>query len=63
MISAILQRDVDESAALDAKLEDARKMNWPLQMMELKRGQVGELEDRIAAKRSLADKYFSLKFA
>jgi len=62
MISAILQRDVDESAALDAKLEDARKMNWPLQMMELKRGQVGELEDRIAAKRTLADKYFSLKF-
>lgn len=62
MISAIRQRDTSESAALDAKLDNARKMNWPLQMMELKRGQVGELEDRIAAKRSLADKYFNLKF-
>ena len=62
MLTAIRQRDLDESESLDNKLTQARRHNWPLKMMEVKRGQVGTIEEAVQVKRDKANLFFSLKY-
>ena len=62
MMSKLIKRDKDEGEALDAKLVIARKDNWGLQEMKLKRGQVLHLEDGIQKERDQADRYYDIKY-
>ena len=62
MMSKIIKRDRDESTALDEKLSIARKENWGLQEMKLKRGQVLTLEDGIQKERDQADRFYDIKY-
>ena len=63
LLGRVRQRDMDESLLLDGKLDQARKHNWPLQMMVEKRGQVAKLEEGVKVKRDRANEFFNLKFA
>jgi len=62
MMSKIIARDLSESVELDKKLTVARKENWGLQEMQMKRGQLQVLEDAIQVDRDQAARFDSIKF-
>ena len=62
MMNKIIERDREESVQLDKKLAVARKENWGLQEMMMKRGQLAEIEDGIKVQRDQAARFDSIKF-
>jgi hypothetical protein len=62
MMNKIIERDETESRELDKKLVVARKENWGLQEMKMKRGQLQVLEEGIQVNRDQAARYDDIKF-
>jgi hypothetical protein len=62
LVNAIIERDRQESVELDAKLKIARDAKWEQQMMELKRGQVQNIEEGIEKDRSRSKAFDDIKW-
>lgn len=62
IITKINQRDAQDRFKLDEMLNDVEE-NWPLKLMETKRGHVSQIEEVRNNKREQANAYFTIKFA
>lgn len=62
VMQKVNERDAETLKDLDARVDEARAQNWPLQRTLAKRTRVFQIEDKITHDRATAERYHDIKF-